>query len=565
MNQPIIVQQNIEIPATGASAGKPDLRSGSQARPVAAIIRPKARVNGDQGSSIRMDTTASVGSRPHIRTREFQEYVQWLQAKFQSDEAAESKSKPAVKKSPPALSDEQEQLVPVVAEIVSTLVAAPDASLPQSLFSTITTKTDESHELKSAAPTSQPTAAGVEPNQADQPTGVHSAKMERVDPPHAKLPKAYVSFDELKVGSNGMPTIRIATELANSNPVSTEVTGPKEFSATETDRFVATISKAIASVLTDAPELEFEQKVKDLFESELHARSSELSLLESPAEWVSPSPLEAPKASAAGRQDSGSSQPLDSGSSLPVGETNPEFERGTTEVMTSARMEIPTSVAAWDVEDFRWPVVTNQMIVAGSEALDQLCQSTLEMTSPGHQRVAIAGLGRGEGTTSIALSLARWAVARGKRVLVIDADLVSPGLTTQVGLAPSLSWINAISQSQDPSEVIVRSQKSNLCIMPLAQMVSRSTWPRFVYDSLGEIIEPIQSHFDLIILDVGPANQLMAELSRPSLLVDATLLVHNGVNSPEFQTTKSRLEMFGLNRFIVAQNRAHQQPSVNVA
>jgi Mrp family chromosome partitioning ATPase len=241
-----------------------------------------------------------------------------------------------------------------------------------------------------------------------------------------------------------------------------------------------------------------------------------------------------------------------------------EADKIATEILTSARKEIPTSVAAWDVEDFRWPVITNQMIVSGGQALDQLSQSVFDMITPGNQRIAIAGLGRGEGTTSIAISVARWAAACGKNVLVVDADLVKPGLSSQVGLAPNISWINAVSQSLPSAEMIVRSQRSNLCIMPLAQMVSRVTWPRFIYDNLGELIAQVQDHFDIVLLDVGPANQLMAELSRPSLLVDASLLVYNGTNSPEFQKTKSRLEMFGLSKFIVAQNRA-QQKSVNVA
>ena len=100
--------------------------------------------------------------------------------------------------------------------------------------------------------------------------------------------------------------------------------------------------------------------------------------------------------------------------------------------------------------------------------------------------------------------------------------------------------------------------------MPLAQMVSRVTWPRFIYDNLGEVLNQVRSHFDLIILDAGPANQMLAELSRADLLVDAALLVHNGIDSPEFQKTKGRLETFGLNKFIVAQNQTHTQ-AINVA
>ena len=204
------------------------------------------------------------------------------------------------------------------------------------------------------------------------------------------------------------------------------------------------------------------------------------------------------------------------------------------------------------------------MIVSSGAAIDNLTRSAMEMISPGNQRIAITGLSRGEGTTSIAISLARWAAASGNNVLLVDADITSPSLSSQVGLASNLSWVNAISQSQSPAEVIVRSQSSNLCIMPLADMVSRVTWPRFIYDNLGGLVDQVRGTFDVVILDMGPATQLLSELSRPDLLVDATLLVHDGVSSPELGHTKERLENFGIRKFVIAQNRTGQK-SVNVA
>jgi len=216
------------------------------------------------------------------------------------------------------------------------------------------------------------------------------------------------------------------------------------------------------------------------------------------------------------------------------------------------------SNAAWDVEDFRWPVVTNQMIVSGGQAIDHLAESVFGLLSPSSQRLAITGLSRGDGTSSIAISLARWVAAFGKNVLLVDADLTSPvSLSNQIGLAPNLSWINAISQNLPAAEVIVRSQKMNLCVMPLAPMVSRTAWPRFIYDNLGELIDQVRSYFDLVIVDCGPSSQLLAELSRPQHMVDATLMVHDGEESPEFGQAKSMLEGFGLNRFVVAKNRVH--------
>ena len=63
------------------------------------------------------------------------------------------------------------------------------------------------------------------------------------------------------------------------------------------------------------------------------------------------------------------------------------------------------------------------MIVSGSEAIAQLANSVFKLMGTNSRRLAITSPGRGEGTTSVAISLARWAAASGKKVLLVDADL----------------------------------------------------------------------------------------------------------------------------------------------
>ncbi len=233
-----------------------------------------------------------------------------------------------------------------------------------------------------------------------------------------------------------------------------------------------------------------------------------------------------------------------------------EAEKVTQEFLHGSGYEVPSNVAAWDVEDFRWTETTNQMIVSGEQSLNYLHQSLLDLIHPGRSRIIVGGVKRGEGTTSIAISLARWIAASGKKVLLVDADLSKADLSRQAGMAKNISWMNSIRHSLPNAELTVRSQKSNLCLLPLASVESRSQWPRFIYDELGKIINQAQNDFDLIITDVGPVEQMMAELSRPSCLADATVLVHDRVQSGSLKTAQKRLKMFGLNNLIIAQNRA---------
>jgi Mrp family chromosome partitioning ATPase len=241
-----------------------------------------------------------------------------------------------------------------------------------------------------------------------------------------------------------------------------------------------------------------------------------------------------------------------------------EAEKVTQEFLHGSDREIPSNVAAWDVEDFRWSETTNQIIVSGGPSLDYLHQSLLDLIHPEQSRIIVGGVGRGEGTTSIAISLARWIAASGKKVLLVDGDLSKAELSRQAGMAKNISWMNSIRHTLPNAELTVRSQKSNLCLLPLSTVESRSQWPRFIYDELGKIITQAQNDFDLIITDVGPVEQMMAELSRPSCIADATVLVHDGVQSGAFKTAQKRMKMFGLSNLIIAQNRA-PLPTQNAA
>ena len=73
---------------------------------------------------------------------------------------------------------------------------------------------------------------------------------------------------------------------------------------------------------------------------------------------------------------------------------------------------------------------------------------------------------------------------------------------------------------------------------------------------LGEIVEEVRPKFDFVLIDIGPASQIVRELSRPNLLVDAAMLVHN-VRLPDhsmFVRNQNELTSFGIKRLVVAEN-----------
>jgi Mrp family chromosome partitioning ATPase len=225
---------------------------------------------------------------------------------------------------------------------------------------------------------------------------------------------------------------------------------------------------------------------------------------------------------------------------------------------------IPLSAAAWDVEDFRWPAVADQMIVDGGEAIGQLLNATLMQTQGSPKRIAVSGAGRSQGATTISITLARWAAACGLKTLIVDADVANPSLSGRVGLSSNLSWLNGINKDTPSSELIIRSRKTNLCLMPLAVTVTRVTWPRFIFDNLGELLAPVSEHFDLILIDSGPASQLLDELSNPGLMIDGAVLVDSTASAKELDVYQTRLTTFGIESLVLAENRKVEAAS-NVA
>ena len=573
MNPSILDQSLSGIPG-GPLPKSSYAKKDSRRKPVAAVIRPVPRQLGKQGS-LRIDPADSSPRHSHARGYSLTEYVTWLRKKIEAEGANGLKRSGDVNSSVATQSP----------------VARASSRAASGTFSSMT-DTDQVQVAEGRVSSGAP--KGVRFEELSGVVYTPAAPAPNKSPVH-RIDEAHPMEAPSEQAQETMFPYSKMFDLSKAQ----EETGPVE--AGDTQSFIAAVSKAIAAVITEMPEPVFEQRVREHFKSDTHleaaqslvqakeldeAKLRQFDSVEDDAQVAEGSnhyfgidaetthetgfaslqeTFEVPDSVEPAMAELAESEAIESESdepsiATPLVSLPTEAEAVASEILSHSSKEIPTGIAAWDVEDFRWPVVTNQMIVSGAQAIDHLTESVFDMLSPSCQRLAITGLTRGDGTSSIAISLARWVAAFGKNVLLVDADVTSTNnLSTQIGLAPNLSWVNAVNQNLPAAEVIIRSQKMNLCVMPLAPTVTRSSWPRFIYDNLGELIDQVRGYFDLVIVDAGPSQQLMAELSRPRHMVDATLMVHDGEDSPEFKQAKNMLEGFGLNRFIVAKNRVHQK------
>ncbi len=217
---------------------------------------------------------------------------------------------------------------------------------------------------------------------------------------------------------------------------------------------------------------------------------------------------------------------------------------------------VPVSVVSWEVADFTWPAIVDNLGRAETQAAGILADAAVQVLGSSEQRLAVVGSGRGPGTTTIAMYLSKILAARQKSVLLIDADLSKPDLTSRLGIPTELNWLDTVKGNSKACSSVIRSVSTGICVMPVQKMATRVAWPRFVYDCLSEIVNEVRSNFDFVLIDIGPTSQFVRELSRPNLLVDAAMLVHN-VRVPDHSTfvrNQNELSSFGIKRLVVAEN-----------
>ena len=206
----------------------------------------------------------------------------------------------------------------------------------------------------------------------------------------------------------------------------------------------------------------------------------------------------------------------------------------------------------------RWPAVTEALLTNHRQAIETLGREVAEGLVAGHNRIAVTSTRRGEGCTTIALTLARWLASQGQRVLLVDADLTHPDLQSLVSKPFDRTWSKGIEQQITPKSIAHASPDPSIEIVLLGQISDNTGWTRPMLDCLGEWLHAAQTEYDVILINVGPVFQLVAELSHADRLFDTAILVNatNRTTTEERIRSQNGLLSAGAVRLIVAQNFA---------
>ena len=196
-----------------------------------------------------------------------------------------------------------------------------------------------------------------------------------------------------------------------------------------------------------------------------------------------------------------------------------------------------------EVDAFQWPPECDRLRRAAADQWEHLAEQLAEQAALGRKLVAISGCRRGDGCTTLILSVAPRLVERGLKVLLVDADFQRPLLARRLGLLPEYGWERVLAGRAAPAEVIIESLQDRLALLPLCQM------PSALGDDRGATADPsvslgqVREHYDVVLIDLGRFHRHEAQgtpLEPRASWIEAVVLVRNTRSTPEEDLARHR-------------------------
>jgi protein-tyrosine kinase len=120
------------------------------------------------------------------------------------------------------------------------------------------------------------------------------------------------------------------------------------------------------------------------------------------------------------------------------------------------------------------------------------------------RRIGVVGTAQGEGTTTVALGLAR-ALARDRhrRVLLLELDLTRPTLDDELGLAPPATGVRQYLAGRSEVPVLRRARPSGFWVLSAGRGAAPAA-PLPSLPRLGTLLRATDRVFDYVVADCPP-------------------------------------------------------------
>lgn len=184
---------------------------------------------------------------------------------------------------------------------------------------------------------------------------------------------------------------------------------------------------------------------------------------------------------------------------------------------------------------------------AGEEAMNSIC-TNLTFAGRDLHKIVVTSNDMSEGKTWMSMNIAMNIARRGRRVLLIDADLRRSFLVQRYKIelqGEGLGLAHFLTGQCDLDDCIYETNIGGLCLMPIGRDVSNSV---ALIDTpfFGQMLDELANHFDLVLIDAPPVGMVI-DAAEIASWCDGSLLVieYNKTRMKEVTQCKRQMERSG--------------------
>lgn len=182
----------------------------------------------------------------------------------------------------------------------------------------------------------------------------------------------------------------------------------------------------------------------------------------------------------------------------------------------------------FEVDAFRWPKITDQLLAEHHELLIPVAEQLLDVSEQGRSLIGLAGTRPDVGCSTLLLSLARLMGSVDKSIAIIDANFAKASLAQDLGLEFEVGWEQVLTGELPLAECVVKSIDDRMALLPLTRPHTHA------HELLASIHTSITAgvlryHYDVVLFNLGAAVHAPQDAAAYNIMehcrLDANVIV----------------------------------------
>jgi len=155
------------------------------------------------------------------------------------------------------------------------------------------------------------------------------------------------------------------------------------------------------------------------------------------------------------------------------------------------------------IDAVAWPEASERLCRVAGEQIKRVADAIQTAAQSGSRLVGLAGFSLSEGCTTVLLALARRLVEVGCKTLLLDADVVNPGLPERLGLKVDFGWRDVALGQIALAEAVAESDHESLALLPYCASHAQEAVDLPQNEAIDCVLARLREHYGLVLADLG--------------------------------------------------------------